>query len=111
MASSFECDGCGHHASFHKMDNPADDAAIKRLQEIQRDQQSQDESTGSRKRPRRAIENGSGNGDRVSQLMAVSRSTDAMRREGQHATGASSTRRMTQQDGGGTSGRVYEILE
>ncbi|KAL9582491.1 MAG: hypothetical protein Q9212_003263 [Teloschistes hypoglaucus] len=24
-ATSFECDGCGHHASFHKMDNRQDE--------------------------------------------------------------------------------------
>jgi hypothetical protein len=25
-ASSFECDGCSHHASFHSLENPAEDA-------------------------------------------------------------------------------------
>jgi len=25
-ASSFECDGCNHHASFHSLENPAEDA-------------------------------------------------------------------------------------
>ena len=29
-ATSFECDGCGHHASFHKMENKADDEIISR---------------------------------------------------------------------------------
>ena len=28
--TSFECDGCGHHASFHKMENTADDEVVKR---------------------------------------------------------------------------------
>ncbi|KAF2726244.1 hypothetical protein K431DRAFT_199057, partial [Polychaeton citri CBS 116435] len=29
-ATSFECDGCGHHASFHTMDNPTDDAVAQK---------------------------------------------------------------------------------
>ena len=29
-ASSFECDGCGHHASFHKMDNQKEEEIISR---------------------------------------------------------------------------------
>lgn len=32
-ASSFECDGCGHHASFHSMENPAEDAVLKKWSE------------------------------------------------------------------------------
>ncbi|SLM33565.1 hypothetical protein LPUS_02073 [Lasallia pustulata] len=29
-ATSFECDGCGHHASFHKMENRAEDEIVAR---------------------------------------------------------------------------------
>ncbi|KAI4225453.1 MAG: hypothetical protein LQ349_007061 [Xanthoria aureola] len=29
-STSFECDGCGHHASFHKMDNHQDDETVRR---------------------------------------------------------------------------------
>jgi hypothetical protein len=58
MASSFECDGCRHHASFHKMENTTDDATIIRWQEAQRVQQEGQDGSGSRKRPRKAIENG-----------------------------------------------------
>ena len=29
-ATSFECDGCGHHASFHKMENPVEDSYVER---------------------------------------------------------------------------------
>jgi hypothetical protein len=29
-ATSFECDGCGHHASFHKMENPSEEECVKR---------------------------------------------------------------------------------
>jgi hypothetical protein len=28
--TSFECDGCGHHASFHKMENRIDEAVVSR---------------------------------------------------------------------------------
>ncbi|KAI2486650.1 hypothetical protein Ptr902_00783 [Pyrenophora tritici-repentis] len=30
VASSYECDGCGHHASFHSMENKAEDEIRKR---------------------------------------------------------------------------------
>jgi hypothetical protein len=29
-ATSFECDGCGHHASFHKMENTAEEKVTAR---------------------------------------------------------------------------------
>lgn len=29
-ATSFECDGCGHHASYHKMENKTEEELIKR---------------------------------------------------------------------------------
>jgi hypothetical protein len=68
MASSFECDGCGHHASFHNMENSKDDAVVKRWQEAEKGQQQAIEGPGPRKRPREAIENGGG-GQSVQQLV------------------------------------------
>lgn len=38
------------------MDNPKDDAIMKRWQAIEKDQQAQNGDTGARKRPRKAIE-------------------------------------------------------
>jgi hypothetical protein len=32
-ATSFECDGCSHHASFHSLENPAEDAVIRKWTE------------------------------------------------------------------------------
>ncbi|KAL6712172.1 hypothetical protein ACN47E_000049 [Coniothyrium glycines] len=32
-SSSYECDGCGHHASFHSMENKADDEIRKRWEQ------------------------------------------------------------------------------
>ncbi|KAF2215605.1 hypothetical protein CERZMDRAFT_5513, partial [Cercospora zeae-maydis SCOH1-5] len=29
-ATSFDCDGCGHHASFHSLENAAEDAILKK---------------------------------------------------------------------------------
>ncbi|CAK4033318.1 Hypothetical predicted protein [Lecanosticta acicola] len=29
-ATSFECDGCGHHASFHSLENDAEDAVLQK---------------------------------------------------------------------------------
>lgn len=32
-ATTFDCDGCGHHASFHKMDNKQDDEVMRRWEQ------------------------------------------------------------------------------
>ncbi|KAL9030600.1 MAG: hypothetical protein Q9196_001306 [Gyalolechia fulgens] len=32
-STSFDCDGCGHHASFHKMDNREDEESVRRWKE------------------------------------------------------------------------------
>ncbi|KAF2840242.1 hypothetical protein M501DRAFT_952394, partial [Patellaria atrata CBS 101060] len=32
VSTSFECDGCGHHASFHSMENKNEDEIVKRWQ-------------------------------------------------------------------------------
>jgi len=37
--SSFECDGCGHHASFHKMENRAEDEVVARWKAEEVEQQ------------------------------------------------------------------------
>ena len=29
-ATSFDCDGCGHHASFHRMENPLEEETVRR---------------------------------------------------------------------------------
>jgi len=49
-------DGCSHHASYHSMENQADDAVVKRWQAAERERQESNGDTGARKRPRRAIE-------------------------------------------------------
>ncbi|CZT22253.1 uncharacterized protein RCC_08122 [Ramularia collo-cygni] len=32
-ATSFDCDGCGHHASFHSLENLSEDAVLKKWSE------------------------------------------------------------------------------
>ena len=34
-ATSFECDGCGHHASFHKMENAPDEETVRRWKDME----------------------------------------------------------------------------
>ncbi|KAK0637759.1 hypothetical protein DIS24_g10492 [Lasiodiplodia hormozganensis] len=56
VTSSFSCDGCGHHASFHNMASPADDAVIARWTSEQPTSTTPAEpAPRSRKRPRRAL--------------------------------------------------------
>nr|OQO21465.1 hypothetical protein B0A51_11783 [Rachicladosporium sp. CCFEE 5018] len=53
-ASSFECDGCAHHASFHYLENPAEDAVVKKWAAAEREakehQQTIAATGGSKKR-------------------------------------------------------------
>lgn len=111
MASSFECDGCGHHASYHKMDNPSDDAVIKRWQEDGKEQQQLADGAGARKRPRKAIENGGGASSQMQHIFARPSSTSTGRRAVKRATGARNTRQQSQsQSEIDAAGRVYELL-
>lgn len=61
MATAFECDGCGHHASFHSMENKEEEAIARRWKEEEKERERGRDrlpNTGSKKR-RKAIENGS----------------------------------------------------
>ncbi|KAI4125564.1 MAG: hypothetical protein LQ338_004168 [Usnochroma carphineum] len=40
-ATSFECDGCGHHASFHKMENRQEEEAVEEWRLLQQFQEAQ----------------------------------------------------------------------
>ncbi|OAF98651.1 uncharacterized protein CC84DRAFT_1158581 [Paraphaeosphaeria sporulosa] len=53
--SSFECDGCAHHASFHSMENKEEDEIRKRWEQEARDKAHWEQQGGldrPRKRPR-----------------------------------------------------------
>ncbi|KAI4766018.1 hypothetical protein E4T52_00330 [Aureobasidium sp. EXF-3400] len=54
-ATSFECDGCGHHASYHNLDNPSEDAILAKwsAQEKTASTQQQQPTTSSRNKRRR----------------------------------------------------------
>ncbi|KAK7734623.1 hypothetical protein SLS57_000320 [Botryosphaeria dothidea] len=55
VTSSFTCDGCNHHASFHSMASPADDATIARWASETPTTTTTTDAPRSRKRPRRAL--------------------------------------------------------
>jgi hypothetical protein len=55
-ATSFECDGCGHHASYHNLDNPSEDAILAKWSAQDRNtsaQQQQQQPTSSRNKRKR----------------------------------------------------------
>ncbi|KAK4503399.1 hypothetical protein PRZ48_004314 [Zasmidium cellare] len=52
-ATSFDCDGCGHHASFHSLENEDEDKVLKKWAENESNNQSQ--ATGGSNRKRRRI--------------------------------------------------------
>ncbi|KAK3698896.1 hypothetical protein LTR37_016773 [Vermiconidia calcicola] len=49
-ATSFECDGCNHHASFHSLENPAEDAVIKKWEVVEKEKQATVGASKKRKR-------------------------------------------------------------
>ncbi|KAK0287474.1 hypothetical protein LTR91_001774 [Friedmanniomyces endolithicus] len=40
-ATSFECDGCSHHASFHSLENPNEDAVLRKWAQQEADDEEQ----------------------------------------------------------------------
>ena len=54
VSTSFECDGCSHHASFHAMENEAENAILRRLNAEK--SQAAVSSSGSSRRKRLRIE-------------------------------------------------------
>lgn len=55
-ATSFECDGCNHHASFHSLENPAEDAILRKWEAEEKEQKDKTVSRGSEPRKRVKIE-------------------------------------------------------
>ncbi|KAK8168039.1 hypothetical protein BKA80DRAFT_265880 [Phyllosticta citrichinensis] len=55
LSSSFTCDGCDHHASFHSMASPADDAIIARWETESQEQQQPNAIANSRPRKRQRL--------------------------------------------------------
>jgi hypothetical protein len=56
-ASSYECDGCAHHASFHSMENRSEDEVRKRWEQEAKDKaDKEDEGQQRTKKRARAIE-------------------------------------------------------
>jgi hypothetical protein len=53
-ATSFDCDGCGHHASFHSLENAAEEAILKKWSE--QEANSQETTEGATKKRRRIAE-------------------------------------------------------
>jgi hypothetical protein len=64
-ASSYDCDGCSHHASFHSMENKQEDEIRKRWETESREKKflQDDDNTRPRKRPRQLEYNFAGSID------------------------------------------------
>lgn len=64
-ATSFECDGCGHHASFHSLENLSEDAILKKWSE---EEASNPPTTGGATKKRRRIADKPNEGVQVLEL-------------------------------------------
>jgi hypothetical protein len=54
-ATSFECDGCGHHASYHNLDNPSEDAILAKWSAQEKTVSAQQQPTTSSRNKRKRI--------------------------------------------------------
>jgi hypothetical protein len=52
-ASSYECDGCSHHASFHSMENKNEDEIRKRWEQEAKDKA--DQGSEAQQRPKKRV--------------------------------------------------------
>ncbi|KAH0156484.1 hypothetical protein KCU67_g8301, partial [Aureobasidium melanogenum] len=54
-ATSFECDGCSHHASYHNLDNPSEDAILAKWSAQEKTMTTQQQPTTSSRNKRKRI--------------------------------------------------------
>ncbi|USW53809.1 hypothetical protein Slin15195_G071280 [Septoria linicola] len=54
-ATSFDCDGCGHHASFHSLENTTEDAILKKWTAEQNSNGANESTTSGASKKRRRI--------------------------------------------------------
>lgn len=64
-ASSFECDGCGHHASFHSLENPAEDAVREKWAEQAAQAKEQQAIVGASKKRKAITQNAIKDDERI----------------------------------------------
>nr|POE56415.1 hypothetical protein CFP56_50959 [Quercus suber] len=78
-ATSFECDGCGHHASFHSLENPSEDLVLQRWAEQQASDRQNQHTVTTRKR--KAILQGPISSDDANYTSIAAESSTAARRK------------------------------
>ncbi|TKA52030.1 hypothetical protein B0A55_12741, partial [Friedmanniomyces simplex] len=54
-ATSFECDGCGHHASFHSLENPSEDAVLRKWAQQEGDEKGHQAAAATTTKKRKLI--------------------------------------------------------
>ncbi|KAM0708288.1 hypothetical protein Q7P35_004939 [Cladosporium inversicolor] len=64
-ASSFECDGCSHHASFHSLENPAEDAIRQKWLDQEAQAKEQQAAVGASKKRKTLAQNAVNENDRI----------------------------------------------
>lgn len=123
-ASSYECDGCGHHASFHNMENKAEDEIRKRWELEAKEKEQQEERVAIRPRKRlrqhedtnvnetwingRAIENGLLTPDAITEHAGRNNNAGASKAGPKKGR---ATNRQTARMGTRSKGRVTELTD
>lgn len=75
-ATSFECDGCQHHASFHSLENPDEDAVLKKWEEQENSFVLQKQATSGAGRKRKKITAKPHNEEKLSDIVELTDETD-----------------------------------
>ena len=67
-ATSFECDGCNHHASFHSLENPTEDAIVARWEAQEAEHRMERQAIQGANKKRKRIAGKAANEEEVLQL-------------------------------------------
>ncbi|KAH7396916.1 hypothetical protein DE146DRAFT_658165 [Phaeosphaeria sp. MPI-PUGE-AT-0046c] len=111
-ASSYECDGCSHHASFHSMENKLEDDVRKRWEQEAKDKADWDEEAQRRPKKRvRAIEYQNTPGSTLGHnaIEGASNSSMGATKAGGNRVGAA--RKPARAAASKARGKVMEVLE
>ncbi|KAF9700302.1 hypothetical protein EKO04_001293 [Ascochyta lentis] len=70
-SSSYECDGCNHHASFHSMENKAEDEIRKKWEQEANDKAAREKEASQRPRKRLRAIDYQDNADKTGDLLKL----------------------------------------
>ena len=81
-ATSFECDGCNHHASFHSLENPTEDAIIARWEQQEAESRMEKQAIAGANKKRKRIADKPANETAMPGMFQIVDVTDEVEEDG-----------------------------